>query len=59
MAEVALWLRLRPTLTLGQLVGKFPNRSLWGVLTPAGDLLHCAFPGPFLYTLHTDPSAPA
>lgn len=29
------------------LVGKLPNRSPWGVLIPAGDLLHCAFSGPF------------
>ena len=36
------------------LVGKLPNRSLWGVFIPAGDLLHCALPGPFLSTLHTD-----
>ena len=36
------------------LVGKLPNRSLWGVFIPAGDLLHCPLPGPFLSTLHTD-----
>ena len=36
------------------LVGKLPNRSPWGVFIPAGDLLHCALPRPFLSTLHTD-----
>ena len=36
------------------LVGKLPNRSPWGVFIPAGDLLHCALPGPFLSTRHTD-----
>lgn len=29
------------------LAGKLPNRSPWGVFTPAGDLLHCAFSGLF------------
>lgn len=43
------------TLAQASLVGKLPNGSPWGVFIPAGDLLHCAFSGPFLSTLHTDP----
>lgn len=35
------------TLAQANLVGKLPNRSPWGVFIPAGDLLHCAFSGPF------------
>lgn len=37
------------------LVGKPPSRSPWGASIPAEDLLRCAFSGPFLSTLHTDP----
>ena len=41
------------------LVGKLPNRSPWGVLVPAGDLLHCAFSGLFYPHCTLTPSSPS
>ena len=60
--SLSLELKYIPTThthTQASSVGKLPNRSPWGVPTPAEHLLHCASPGPFPSHVTPSPGGPA